>query len=283
MHPSLRDDRPDIQGGRVVAITGRPDDEIGRVHAAADLEPGGARVSRGLVEIASHFHYTGLAGADVAVDPEVARELDARAVGFERRVRLEIAGDEEMRARDREGPSARQKDASPESRVGGRRDEQSVGAERCAAARPPGCRRPDVNRRSRARTSCRRARCRCTSTARTRTADAFEGRSSHRSWLFAIALRVAREHRRSASRLELDDTSSAASNAARPDDAEARRIVAEGCAADLPARGRPHTVEVSLAPSFEPLGRAGCRSVSVCAQGRFQNSRNSPCRLLPFC
>jgi len=37
-----------------------------------------------------------------------------------------------------------------------------------------------------------------------RKLDSFEGRSSHKVWLFAIALRVAKEHRRRDTRLELD-------------------------------------------------------------------------------
>lgn len=37
-----------------------------------------------------------------------------------------------------------------------------------------------------------------------RKLDSFEARSSHRVWLFAIALRVAKEHRRRDARLQLD-------------------------------------------------------------------------------
>jgi RNA polymerase sigma-70 factor (ECF subfamily) len=38
-----------------------------------------------------------------------------------------------------------------------------------------------------------------------RKLDGFEGRSTHRAWLFGIALRVAREHRRRDTRLQLDE------------------------------------------------------------------------------
>ena len=52
----------------------------------------------------------------------------------------------------------------------------------------------------------------------------FEGRSSHRVWLFAIAMRVAAEHRRRDARLHLDDA--AATGTARTDESyELRRRV----------------------------------------------------------
>lgn len=43
-----------------------------------------------------------------------------------------------------------------------------------------------------------------------RKLDAFDGRAGHKGWLFAIAMRVAAEHRRRDSRLQLDPDASAA-------------------------------------------------------------------------